>query len=247
MLARKTAHDDDYQILRIFDDPETIILDIGANWGYSVGSILCSGALAKIISFEANPLFKACLEKIKSLRFQQYDYVITALANYSGQADFVVPIINNEAVTALATAADVDPHHLAEATREHLEKWQPNLYQLEIYLVHFQAPVTTLDSLLSSQAQLCGDRPIVAIKIDVEGLEFQVMQGSEHILRTWTPLILTESPSQKNGMRQWLASLGYSYAERQGNQLVMTADITANNGFFVHESRLSFYSDRGLL
>jgi FkbM family methyltransferase len=248
MLAREAVHDEDYQILRIFDDPETVILDIGANWGYSVGSIWCSGALAKIISFEANPAHKACLEKIKSLRRQQYDYVITALSNYSGQIDFVAPVINNMVVTALATAADdVNPISLARATHQHLVKWRQELFQLEIYLVHFQASVTTLDKLLTSQAQLCGNRPIVAIKIDVEGLEFQVMQGSEQIIRSWTPLILTESPSQENGMGQWLASLGYSYAERQGNQLVMTADITANNGFFVHESRLSFYRDRGVL
>jgi len=246
MLAREKPHDDDYQILRIFDDSETVILDIGSNWGYSVGSIWCCGALAKIISFEANPLFRPCLEEIKRLRSPQYDYAITALSNHSGQVNFVVPVMNDQAISALATAAEVNPTPLAEATELHLKEWRKDQTQIELHLARFDAPATTLDQLLSSQPQLCEDKPIVAIKIDVEGLEFQVMQGSEKNIKQWSPLIMTENPNRTNGMTEWLESLGYRYAERQGSQLVMKNDITANNGFFLHESRLSFYFDRGL-
>ena len=54
--------------------------------------------------------------------------------------------------------------------------------------------VTTLDEVL-------GDAPVGVLKLDVEGFEYQALEGCERILRDWHPVIVSEfSPGMMKGM-----------------------------------------------
>jgi hypothetical protein len=66
MLARTEPHDQDYRVFHIFQDSHSLVLDVGANWGYSVGSLWSTGCKSHIVSFEAIPLYKECLDAIKN-------------------------------------------------------------------------------------------------------------------------------------------------------------------------------------
>jgi len=105
MLASKTLHDEDYAIFKYFDASAGTILDVGANWGYSVGSIRTTGSNSPIISFEVLPAFAGCLARVKELDGGRYDYVISGVGPSRGTIVFLTPTINGLALSALTTAS----------------------------------------------------------------------------------------------------------------------------------------------
>jgi len=89
---------------------------------------------------------------------------------------------------------------------------------------------------------------VSAMKIDVEGLEFEVLRGGEGVLRRNCPLIMTEGGNRREGMRDFMSSLGYLYYERAGDKIYPVSGLgSASNGFFAHTSKLDFYERKGIL
>lgn len=70
-----------------------------------------------------------------------------------------------------------------------------------------QVTLTTLDELTENGALLRPD----LIKIDVEGLELQVLQGAIELLRIARPLVLCEQPVNEGGLLPGLADLWREY------------------------------------
>lgn len=50
---------------------------------------------------------------------------------------------------------------------------------------------------------------VALIKIDVEGMELDVLQGALHTIMRWRPLIYVEAPDTINKVREILGRLGY--------------------------------------
>ena len=251
-LSSGKVHDPDFVIFRIFDAPGDVILDIGANWGYSAASIWASGARSKIVSFEPTVSYRAGLQRIKDIRGDSYDYRLLGLANAAGEMKFVVPVVNDVAISALTSASPptYDEHLriLASNIRNHVLRWMPSVTSVSLRMLEFSAAVERLDTVLAGDSILVGDRRIVAIKIDVEGLEAEVLRGAEQTLIRHMPLVMLEGGNRFEGLPEFMSGLGYFYAERQERMLLpVKGKGTAVNGFFLHRSRIGEYSQAGIL
>jgi FkbM family methyltransferase len=249
MLSRIKPHDDDYVIFRSFQDKDEAILDIGANWGYSAGSFWTVGARSKIISFEAIPLYRDCLQKILTLRPEAYSYLMTALADKPGNLRFAVPVVNNTALTALTSASE-DPHldSLASNVHNYVLRCMPHVEDINLRICEFEVPVRTLDDVIAELPELIPEHGVAVIKLDVEGLEYEILKGGINTLRLYKPLIMTEGGNRRNGLQEFMASLGYSYAEREVDKLKFVSGMgMENNGFFVNNERINEYRARKLL
>jgi FkbM family methyltransferase len=249
MLSRKEPHDEDYIIFRSFQDGNAAILDVGANWGYSAGSIWAAGASCKVVSFEAIPLYRDCLERIARLKPHLYNYVMMALSSSTDILRFNVPVVNGTALTAL-TSASANPHldSLAQNIHHSIIRWMPNVDDVTLKICEFEVPVQTLDDVISNSPGLIPNHGIHAIKLDVEGLEYQILKGAMTTLSSHTPLIMTEGGNRQAGLQELMVSLGYLYAERKDDKLIPVSGTgTKINGFFYHRDRIGEYRSRQIL
>lgn len=249
MLSRVSPHDQDYTVFRAFSDSDSVVLDIGANWGYSVGSLRSVGVGGTIVSFEAIPLYMGCLQRIKDLDQGRYEFLMTALSSRRGVLRFTVPVVNDVALTAL-TSASLNPciESLVKNIQYFIVHWMPGIESVDLKFCQFEVPVEILDSIVGARADIFSNRSVSAMKIDVEGLEFEVMKGGEAVLRRDRPMILTEGGNRREGMSDFMTSLGYLYYERSGDKIYPVTGLGfAGNGFFVHSSRLDFYEERGII
>jgi FkbM family methyltransferase len=248
MMKRTQPHDDDYQIFRIFQDPDSLILDLGANWGYSVGSLGAVGARSHIVSVEAIPSHEPCLAEVKRLRQDGFNYFITGLSDHSGSLQFVTPVVNDVGLSALSSASeDVSFEYLAKNVVSYIKTWIDD-DKLCFRLCTSEVPVTTLDRMVQDHPDIFSHRSVVAIKVDVEGWETEVLRGGTQLLRSHRPLVMAEGGNRYHGVRELMASLDYCFAERQGEKLVFQEGIgVLSNGFFLHPSRLEEYRSAGIL
>lgn len=249
MLDGSRIHDEDYLVFQAFQDPGTTILDVGAHFGYSVASIWSSGAACRVISFEPNPRFEPCLRHIATQHLGRYDYRVTALGDARGSLNFVVPVLNGYALGALATAAP-SPHlpSLARNVADHFEQQCRGQLFTSFRLYSFESQVARLDDLLASEKFSFPADKIVAVKIDTEGYEAQVLSGCAELLAREKPLLLVESGHANPLVCEQLMKSGYTFASRIGRQLEpVNAPTTAINGFFFHPAHTEEYLRIGLL
>lgn len=249
MLQRKAPHDPDYIVFRAFTGARDVILDIGADWGYSVGSIWRSGATCRVISFEPWPLHRERLQSLAERFPGRYDYRMVALGSAPGTVRLAVPMVNSIPLTGLASGLS-RPHirSLATNIHSHIKKWITGGSDIRISVHEYSAPVVRLDDILQVEHLLASDEQVAAIKIDVEGLEPDVLQGAAATLEQHTPLIMSEGGNRPVGISELMIGLGYCYAERDGDRLVQVPGKgRARNGFFVHSAMLERYRRAGLL
>lgn len=95
MLAAKSVHDPDYQIFAHFRHSMGRIIDVGANWGYPVGSIRATESDCPIVSFEVSPAFEPYLAAIKEIDPFGYDYLICGVGSGEQRKHtFYIPAVN---------------------------------------------------------------------------------------------------------------------------------------------------------
>lgn len=141
------------------------VVDVGANWGlYAARLAKLVGAHGQVDAFEPHPVHAGTLNALARARPQLRVHAM-ALASEAGTAELHVPIVAGRHVTALASLG------VPAASVEH-----------DVVAV----PVDTLDATLS------GRRGPSFVKIDVEGLELEVLRGGERTLRATRPTLLVE-------------------------------------------------------
>ncbi len=249
MLSRPELHNEDYKIFRAFTDKSETILDIGANWGSSVGSIWASGASCNILSFEPLLLYRDCLELIRTSRQGKYDFRIVGLGAWPDIVQFVTPVINGVALTSF-TSADPAIHKngLLQNIRAHIERETNGGDDTTIRLYEFQGDIVPLDDVMRRETFSIPVNQIVAMKIDVEGFERQVLEGAIEIIKMHKPLIMVETGNRTPGVSEMMSNLGYFYAERNGDKLVRISGVTdALNGFYVYRDNEAKYVASGIL
>lgn len=248
-LASGSVHDEDYLVFGAFQDTQSTILDIGAHFGYSAASIWTTGACVGVISFEVNPTFEPCFQRISQIRPGRYDYWLGGLSDSPGSLAFAMPIINGHGIGALNTAStspSIDG--LATNLTDFFEKYFAG-QSLDSFLIYtFQSPVARLDDLLATHRFSVPTHNIVALKIDTEGLEGQVLAGSRALLASQMPLILAEAGHSNVLVSRELLPLGYVYAQRSDRKLRVASGPTGSvNGFYIHPSHFEEYRRIGLL
>jgi FkbM family methyltransferase len=77
-------------------------------------------------------------------------------------------------------------------------------------------PVTTLDVLANEVHDKTGRAPITLIKIDVEGMELDVLRGGTRVLKSQQPQLTVElsSPESRQSVTNFLAEFGYTAVGR---------------------------------
>lgn len=249
MLDNPKIHDEDYSILSYLKNDNSIVLDIGANWGYSAGAFIKLGVRSKIVSFEVISSFGDVLEELKKTYPDKFHYFINGLGDAVGELRFVVPVVNGVVSSGLCSA--YESPNLPCLARNIITAIEANPAlgdELILQFYEFTGQVCPLDLLVpnglpESYKQL----PIEAIKIDVEGLECRVLSGGRSLLGVHKPLILAEGANRTLGISDLMDSLGYIYAERYCNKLRQYKGMGNNsNGFFLHSDRLNYYRDLGI-
>jgi FkbM family methyltransferase len=249
MLARRELHEPDFIIFKRFDDPAETIIDVGANYGYSVISIWAAGSKASVLSFEPIAVHEQCLRLIRERFPERYDFRMVGLGNETGEAGFAMPVIGHTGISALTTADDhPDLGGLARNIQNHIEQHYSGPKTARLKLCEFRARIQTLDHLLAAGGFTVPTDRIAALKIDTEGYERQVIEGAVKTLKTHRPLVMVEGANRDPSLQQIMNRLGYRFACRDGDQLIPMNGLSfETNGFFFHESRLEEYRSRGLV
>jgi hypothetical protein len=108
--------------------------------------------------------------------------------------------------------------------------------------------VVPLDEILETGGFAVPTAEIDAIKIDVEGLEDEAIEGAVGTLRRHRPMLMIEGANRVPSVVSMLTLLGYRYAEFNDGTVFLTNErSTRVGGFYLHETRLDEYRDSGLL
>lgn len=258
VLSASSVHDQDYLVFKHFTDKRTTILDIGANFGYSASTMWHLGVEAGIASFEPIVGFAPILTEIQKrknpqgswsrlLRPWRYEVYPMGISDKEGTATFCTSVVNGRMQSALTTA-DTSPDipTYVNNTFHYVENYIGELNTFKLY--EFTAPITTIDKWASSGTSKLNMRKIVAMKIDTEGFEGRVLVGAAKLLESQKPLIMAEGGHTNELAIRTALDRGYSFAEREGDQLRPSTERTEQvNGFFIHPERVPYYRKIGLM
>jgi FkbM family methyltransferase len=250
MMTRPEVSEPEFMAFKYFNHDSGTILDIGANYGYAAASIWTAGATSKILSFEPNPWHESCLRRIKEMRAGRFDYLSIGLGSRASEIRFVIPVIEGIGISALGSAAiesetdwTIPENVLHRMMQDHPALDAPCLQFTEVTWW-----TERLDDVLVNRRFDVDVSDIVAMKIDVEGFEADVLKGAIHTLQTHTPLIMIEGANRNRAVVDCLSSIGYRYADFIGENLLLSdQESSKTNGFFLHEGRLDHYKGLGLL
>ena len=171
-------HERDFQALRNLKPPSgRVLVDVGANQGQSIESMSIYLPTARIVSFEANPNLARKLQA-RYARTGRIAVVMRGLADVRGTFPLYVPSYRGYEYDGLAsldkTAA---ASWISEQTVFSFDPARLTIAKLE-------CEISTLD-----------DEKLAPwfIKVDVQGYEYNVLQGGMKTLREYEPVLLIES------------------------------------------------------
>lgn len=246
-FSAKTIHEEDYKLFSFFKKDDYMILDIGANAGYSVSSMYSAGVRCPIFSFEANEMHRRNLERIKNKIAPQYgftyDYAILGLSDKAGKTSFLMPVINRVIISGLVRMQLDDIQLFCKHISDHIKNYYSE-QKVYFSIVRFESPLNTLDSYIEKNPSKF-TIPIAAIKIDTEGTEYNILRGSINTIQKFHPLILVEGDTIL--IREFLAKQGYRSTAYCDGKLYFNKNNIYQNTAYVHEEYIQRYSDIGLI
>jgi FkbM family methyltransferase len=165
-------------------DRPAIFLDVGANLG--THSTMMASAGVEVFAFEPNPVCKAYFDRVRALNGVELRWEAVAIGDREGVARLTFP----EGETWLGSMSD---DIVAGFTSDRLHT--------------VEAPLRRLDSYLDSLPP----GPVL-MKIDVEGLELQVLQGAADLVAARLPTIIFEAlrGADRAGLFGWFQAHGYA-------------------------------------
>lgn len=223
--ARRTfriPHERDFKALALFPAcANECLVDIGANRGQSIESMLLFRPGAQIVAFEANPV----LARELTARYRDRTnirMVPCGLSDSTGKFILFVPSYKGFVYDGLSsldkTAA---ASWICERTVLGFDRRRITIQELE-------CTTDTLD------AQ--GLAPSF-IKIDVQGHEFSMLHGGRKTLRQYEPVLLVELFRADPRTVQLAEELGYEEYYFDGDKLRKGAPTQSPNSFLITRSR----------
>jgi FkbM family methyltransferase len=201
--------------LKLFEllDDEGIVIDIGANIGVMTAHFAKRLKNSKILSFEPIPCNIKTIQKVTVfLKLKNVHIIETALSDFNGHVDMIMPVINSARKQGLSHIKDREKSKEAGET--------------------FRVAVKKLDD-VNEIASL--QEKIIAIKIDVEGHELRVLKGAVSTIRKHKPVIYCElwEGEQREKTIGFMKSLNYEAQVLVKNNFTIYKDQTTQNFFFI--------------
>jgi FkbM family methyltransferase len=250
MVEGNGMHDPDFVLYRHFDKSMGTILDIGANTGYSVVSMRSSGCDCPILSFEVVAAYEPVLAELKRLLPPgSYDYVMSGVGVRDEKLTFYAPVVNRRIQTALNTSRPESLHRFFVDNVVHDSRMNHSTAGKLDFAFHVSTgAIDSLDNLLNSRQPAVDVHRIAAIKVDVEGMEADVLLGGRETILRDLPFLMLEGGNRDPRVASVLDEFGYRMAERHGESLIPTSGKSSQvNGFFYHERHATAYRAKGLL
>ena len=156
-----------------------MFLDVGANFGLSVASFRLYNTRMKIISFEPLPWMEPPLRFLKEREGDLFDYHIVALGRHDGAMTIEVPVVG-DTPNFFRASGDLGKFSIPKI-RENVRKSLQLTGHVDV--VPITVPVSRLDAF---------DLHPSIIKIDVEGLEWDVLVGGQETINACKPVVFLE-------------------------------------------------------
>lgn len=179
---------------------DAVVLDIGANVGNHTVFFATVGRAQKVIPFEVNPDAHELLARnveLNGLNNVDLSFLGLGLGRESGRIVLKHSRENNLGATSFGFASE-DCSNQKQGF-----------------------PVEPLDDVLGR------DYDVEFIKLDVEGMEFEVLEGAKELIQRCKPLVFLENFGWAAGIKllAWLGENNYRIAKKYGpNYLVMPRD-----------------------
>jgi len=164
-----------------------LILDIGANLGVMSAYLAQKNRSRKIIAIEPIPVHTKVMTRFfRRQQLKNIEVVEKAISNQGGFVEMKVPLQNGVLQHGLASL-DIQNEMVGEV---------------------YRVQTITLDQLMENYA----NEILVAIKIDVENHEWEVLNGGLQTIQKHHPIIMAElwNDAKKEQCLGLLTSLGYS-------------------------------------
>lgn len=194
-LIKIPCETDFYALNRFQPSPEQVFIDVGANRGLTIESMLLIAPGAnRIIGFEPNLLIFDKLKNNPCIRKNsRVDLYQLGLGNQQGRLPLYVPYYRKWMFDGLASF-----------NYEEASNWLPDR------LWHFKPEKLKIKEIECRISRLddFNFNPYF-IKIDVQGFELQVLTGGEQTLRKHYPILLIESMNDQ--IAEFLKQLDYSF------------------------------------
>lgn len=153
-------------IIQEFIDKDSIFIDVGANLGQYLFVVEKTIKPSNIFAFEPHPKLKARLKKL----FKGIHIISDALSDSEGKTQFKIPYFKGREI-----------HTRGTLKTQHLEVD-------ETHSVLIDVNITTLD-IFTRRNDI---KDVTVIKIDVEGAEFDVVNGAKSLIKQSNPILIIE-------------------------------------------------------
>jgi FkbM family methyltransferase len=215
----KQVHDRDFEALASLDLKHKLSLDIGANTGQSAISILSVCPESRVLSLEPNPACAKPLSALSAMFGSRMEVLPFGAGETDAEMAFYVPTRNGRQLLEEGTFSKDTLKESASVARIGIEGRD---YEID----EIRSRVVRIDDL-----GLCP----AFVKIDVQGLELQVLKGMVETIRTDRPVIMLERGENEGVCTSFLENMGYSRNYWDGQSFVNTALLDSINVFFLPE------------
>lgn len=212
-LKRNRKEGDFLHFLSMLPDNSTV-LDIGANIGVMTVHIARKLPGSQVFSFEPVPDNLQTLRRlVKYFKLGNVQIVDSALGNYNGTAEIILPEHNHVKFQGLS--------HIEGIEGTEGDKG-----------IKYKVQMCKLDDIpgLKSPA-----KPVAGIKIDVENYEYNVLEGAKELLIRYKPIVYAELWENQNRIDciKLLSDIGYGIFVIESGVLVkFDADRHKTQNFF---------------
>lgn len=217
------VHEQDFNALPTFALTRgALCIDVGANFGQSVGSLCAVLKAPRIVAFEPNPIAYGHLAKI-ARRSNRITVHNCALGDRPGLFHLYIPSCDGVTLDQFATMEPMRTDLMVDA------------YLTAGFKFAATSPIQVADWLVEVR---CLDDFALApdfIKIDVEGRELSVLHGAVSTINRSLPILMIEN-GERAELVSWLAALSYRRHVFVQRRLLKTDTAPALNSFYLHSS-----------
>jgi FkbM family methyltransferase len=194
----RRPHEPDFAVFRWFRESQPfLVVDAGAHRGHSAISIFGQCKNAEVIAFEPNRNLEPALKWVSRRYRKRFRYHLIGLGDRSGQTRRLVHRAGRRTLSAEAAErnGELDKHYVQERLEDEAHA------SGSIRFIALTAHIEPLDAF---------DIDPQFVKIDVEGMEADVIRGASKTLKASLPLVLVEINNHREFF-DLLRPMGYEF------------------------------------